>query len=75
MFVPVITISKYPSEIILCEDEIERKSTSFTTYVDLERTNEGFSSSVVGGSLSVSAHSPTSFLTYSNPADGVILLF
>ena len=68
MFVPVIGISKSPTEIILCEDETERKSTSFTSSVDLERTDEGLSSSVVGGSLAISAHSPTSFLAYPSPA-------
>jgi len=49
MFVPIIGISKSPTEIILCEDETERKSTYFTSSVDLERTDEGLSSSVVGG--------------------------
>ena len=68
MFVPVIGISTSPTKIILCEDETERKSMSFTFSVYLERTDEGFSSSVVGGLLSVLAHSPTSFLTYPSPA-------
>lgn len=68
MFVPVIGISKSSTELILCEDETEMKSTSFTSSFDLERTDEGFSSSVVGGSLAVSMHSPTSFLTYPSPA-------
>lgn len=40
----------------------QRKSTSFTSFFVLERTDDGFSSSVVGGS-----HSPTSFLTYPSP--------
>ena len=62
MFVVVIGISTSPTEIIFCEDETKRKSTYFTSSIDLERTDEGFSSSVVGGSLVVSAHSPTSFL-------------
>jgi len=64
MFVPVIGISTSSTQIILCEDETERKSTSFNSSVDLESTGEGLSSSVVGGSLAISAHSPTSFLTY-----------
>ena len=81
MFVPVIGISTFPTEIILCEDEAEGKSTSFTSTIELERTDEGFSSSVVGGSLTVLAHSPTSFPTYPSPLqhtqvlpDGVIPL-
>jgi len=61
MFVPVIGIATSPTEIILCEDDTEGKSTSFTSTVDLERTDDGFSSSVVGGSLAVLADSPTSF--------------
>ena len=68
MFVPVIGISKSPTEIILCEAEIERKSTYFTFSFDLERTDEGLSSSIVGGSLTVSVPSLTSFLTYPSPA-------
>ena len=64
IFVPVIGISKSPIESILCDDETERKSTYFTSSFDLERTDEGISSSVVGGSLVASTHSPTSFLTY-----------
>ena len=64
MFVPVMGISKSLIEIILCENKTKRKSTSFTSSIDLERTDEGFSSSVVGGSLAVSAHSPTYFLTH-----------
>ena len=68
IFVPVIRISKSPTDIILSEDETERKSTSFTFSFDLERTDEGCSSFVVGGSLTLSAHSPTSLLTYPSPA-------
>ena len=64
MFVPIIGISNSPIEIILCDEETESKSTYITSFVDLERTNEGLSSSVVGGSLDVSTHSPNSFLTY-----------
>ena len=30
MFIPLIGMSTLPTEIILCEDEIEGKSTSFT---------------------------------------------
>ncbi len=68
MFVPVICISIFPTKIILCEDEIEWKSTSFTSTFGLEKIDEDFSSSVVGGSLAVLAHSPTYFLTYPSPA-------
>ena len=64
MFVLLIGISKSPIEIILWEDETKRKSTSFTSSFDLERTDDGCSSFIVVGSLAVMAHSPTSFLTY-----------
>ena len=68
MYVPVISISTFPKEIILCEDESEGDSTSFTSIVELEITDEGCSSSVVGGSVYVLVDSPTSFLKYPRPA-------
>jgi len=67
MFFLVMGTSTVPTEIILSEEETEEKSTSFTSTVDLESTDEGFASSVVGGSLIVLMHFTTSFMAYPSP--------
>ena len=43
MSVPVMCISTLPTEIISCEYEIEEKSTLFTSVVDFEIGEMGFS--------------------------------
>lgn len=64
MFFPEIGISTFPTEIKLCEDETEGISTYFTSTFDLEKSDEGFSSSFIDGSLGVITHFSASLLTY-----------